>query len=443
MTRVLLIQPNYNIDSPNQSPWIPIALVELATYIKQYKHEAKILDRNLYSDDEKLKKIILDFKPDIVGMTCYTSLVIKDVLHISKIVKEISNAMVIIGGIHATLEPKSLLDIKHIDYIVRGEGELPLLDICNLIQDGNLKEIKNIQNVNYNQTRPLIDLNTLPIADYDLLEISKYPMITFYTSRGCMGQCKFCYNKGRRLRFYNTENIIKLMTSVIEKYNIKEFTIADDNFATQGERTKRICDALSKYNIIFHCFLRADQAYDEVLQNLKNAGCWGIQFGLESGNQRILDFINKRTTVEQNIKAIQQCKKYGIYAEGSFIIGLPTETEEEMNDTINFIKKYKPDCSNMNCFKPFPHTELFDLCVQEGKITIPQTLEEWIPYCNINAGEPNFSEIPTDKLLEVLKYTQRSNFLNIKKFFRLIFTGHIDYAIFKLKHKIKGILKIK
>jgi radical SAM superfamily enzyme YgiQ (UPF0313 family) len=292
--------------------------------------------------------------------------------------------------------------------------------------------------------RPLIDLNELPIPDYDLLEVKKYPIATFYTSRGCPGKCRFCYNQGRSLRFYNTDKVIKMMDRVLTKYNIKEFTIADDNFANLSERTTRICQALSKYNVIFHCFLRVDQTHDKVMENLKKAGCWAIQFGFESGCQKTLDFINKNTTVQQNINAIKQCRKYGIFVDGSFIIGLPEETEKDMMETINFIKKYKPDVVSINGFKPYPSTELYDYCIKQGLIKHPQTIEEWIPYCNTNEGEPNFSKIPTEILIKNLKELSKHSFLlYCRKFFLLIANGHWDYAWFKIKNilniKLKGI----
>jgi len=126
MAKVLLIQPNYDVSTPyrwKSEAWMPLALVSLATYLKNKgAHEAKILDRNLEYDNKRLINLLKKFNPDIVGLTCYTSPAIKDVMQMSKIVKENSKAMVIIGGPHATLEPKSLLDYPYIDYVVRGEG---------------------------------------------------------------------------------------------------------------------------------------------------------------------------------------------------------------------------------------------------------------------------------------------------------------------------------
>ena len=139
MTRVLFIQQNYDIENlHNNFPWMPIALVELATLLNEKGHEAKILDRNIYYDNKKLISILKKFNPDVVGMTAYTSPGLKDLKQVARIVKENSQALVIIGGTHATLEPASLLDFPFIDYIIRGEGELALLEILSIINKKNL-----------------------------------------------------------------------------------------------------------------------------------------------------------------------------------------------------------------------------------------------------------------------------------------------------------------
>lgn len=441
MAKVLFIQANYDITHPqDKSCYMPIALVELASFIREKGgHEVKILDRNLHYDNELLIKILKDFNPDIVGMTCYTSPVIRDIKQVSEIVKKNSKALVIIGGIHATLDPQSLLDFPLIDYIVRGEGEYPLLEICNLVDDKNISGIINLENINLNPVRPFINLNDLPIADYDLLEVKKYPVATFYTSRGCPGACRFCYNKGRVLRFYNTDKVIETITRVLEKYKIKEFNIADDNFANMSQRTTKICKAISKYKPVFHIFLRVDQTDDKIMKELKEAGCWAIQFGFESGNQRMLNYINKNTTIEQNIKAIEQCKKYKIFVDGSFMIGLPTETEAEMNETIDFIKKYKPDSVDIKIYKPFPSTEFYEDAIRLKKIKRPKSLKEWEHFCDLKEAEPNLSEISSELLLKTVNELSKSTYKTyFKKFFLLLKNGHIKYAFFKLTAIIKS-----
>jgi len=453
MAKVLFIQQNYDVDhSEDLTPWMPLALIELATFIREKgNHEVKILDRNLYYDNNKLINILKRFNPDIVGMTCYTSPGIKDTQHIAKIVKQNSSALVIIGGVHATLEPKSLLDFPFIDYIVRGEGELALLEICQIIDKKKTtekkklnKSITKLKNLNYNQMRPFLNLNELPVTDYDLLEVKKYPLATFYTSRGCPGRCKFCYNLGRTLRFYNTEKTIETITRVLDKYKIKEFTIADDNFANLSKRTTQICNALSKYNPIFHIFLRVDQTHDKVMKDLKKGGCWAIQFGFESGSQRILDFIHKDATIQQNIKAIKQCRKYKIFVDGSFMLGLPTETPKEMMQTISFIKNYKPDAVDIKVYKPYPSTELYEYVIEKGLMERPQTLKEWEHFCDLKEGYPNVSQIPTPLLLKTVNQFSRTTYpIYFKKALLLLANGHINYTLFKIKTILKTKLGLR
>lgn len=443
MASVLFVQGNYDKDHPyDHSPWMPIALVELATFIREKGgHKVKIVDRNIEYDNEKFKRILKEFNPDIVGSTCYTSPVIKDVKDIAKMTKEHSKAMMIVGGVH-TIETKSLLDYEYIDYIVKGEGEYPLIEICELIDKKKTTKTNmlKIKNVNYNEVRPYIDLRDLPVPDYDLLDIKKYPLATFYTTRGCPGRCTFCYNLKRQIRMYDADKVIQTMTHVITKYNIREFTIADDNFANLSKRTARILKALEKYNVVFHIFLRVDQSHDTVLKRLKKAGCWAIQFGFESGSQRVLDFLNKDVEVQQNIDAIKRCKKNNIFVDGSFMIGLPTETVKEMNETVRFIKKFKPDAVDIKHYKPYPGTELFEYCIKHYGLKRPTTLDGWIDFCNFRKGEPNVSEIPTKVLLQTIKEMSKTSYKTyIKKALLLIFGGHLKYVT----HKTKKILMQK
>lgn len=439
MAKLLFVQGAYNIDNIKENvPWMPIALVELATFLREKGHNVKILDRNLYLDNKILINVLKKFNPDIVGMTCYTSPVIKDIKQVSKITKEHSNALVIIGGTHASIEPKSLLDFQYIDYIVRGEGEEALLDICKLIdkKKDDKKNILKIKNINYNEIRPFSNLNEFPVPDYDLIEVKKYPLATFYTSRGCPGRCKFCYNPGFRL--YKVENVIETITRVLDKYKIKEFTIADDNFATVSERTEKICNALSKYNAIFHMFSRADKVQDKIMKSLKRAGCWAIQFGFESGSQRILDFIGKNITVAQNINAIKQCRKYNIFIDGSFMMGLPTETVKEMQQTKNFIKKYKPDNVEVKIFTPYPSTPLYEYSIRKGLMKRPKTLDDWERFSNLKAG-PNVSQIPTPLLIKTINELSRKSFrIYFKKALLLLANKHIKYTLFKTKRVLEA-----
>jgi radical SAM superfamily enzyme YgiQ (UPF0313 family) len=231
---------------------------------------------------------------------------------------------------------------------------------------------------------------------------------------------------------------MQTFSNVLDKYHIREFTIADDNFANLSKRSGEICNFLSKYNSIFHIFLRVDMVQDEVMNNLRKAGCWAIQFGFESGNQRVLDFIGKGVSVQQNAHAVKQCKRFNMFVDGSFMIGLPTETIVEVKDTVNFIKTNKPDAVDIKIYKPYPSTELYTLCIQKNLMTAPKTLTEWESFCELKQGVPNVSETPSEFLVKTVNDLSKTSYSTyFKKTARLLMNGHFNYTLFKTKYILK------
>jgi len=446
MAKVLFIQPNYGT---TQFKNIPIAQVTLGTILINEGNEIKILDRNIDFRDSTLKAILKEFKPDIVGMTSITGPMLIDIANIAKVVKDNSNSLVIVGGIHATLDPLCFLNLKTVDYVVRGEGEIVMIEMCKLIDKGK-RDFSKLNNVNFNKSNPPIDINKFPVPDYNLVDVKKYPLIMFITSRGCpWGNCTFCYNARpgyakNPLRMYNTENTLKMILPIIEKYNIKEFEIGDDNFGVPNKRTFEVCKALEKYKVAFHIFQRTDLVREDLMIALKKAGCWSMQFGFESGSQRILDLLKKGATIEQSINAIKMAKKHGIFIDGSFMVGIPGETMEDINKTIDFIKKYKPDSVDAKILIPYPGTEIYYDCIKNGKITAPKNLKEWSSFFSKKEGSINVSDIPTKTLLETIaRLNKKDPLVYFKKFKKLVFSGHANYIKLKLKDIIFKKLGIK
>jgi len=445
MAKVLLVNPKNN-----QFPWIPIGLISIGAVIKEKGHGVKIIDREINKDDDYLMHVLKRFNPDIVGINSYVGKTLFDLMKIAKIARENSNALIVVGGIQATVAPKPFLDYEDIDYIVRGDGELALLDMCNLI-DKNKKDFSKIPNVNYNEMRPFINLDDFPLPDYSLVDVKKYPLPTFMTSRGCYGKCTFCYNNyywkkfGKScLRFYNSKNTIEMITGVVDKYNIKDFYIVDDNFANKSRRTAEVCNGLSKHNILFTCDLRAENSDDAVLNALRRAGCFAIQFGIESGSQKILDFIKKGTNVKQNAEAIRQCKKFGIFSDASIMIGLPTETVNDMKMTVDFINKSKPDNVCAKKFTPFPGTEIWEYCLDKKIVKEPKILVDFTDFEFLNNAGPNVSEIPTELLEKTVNSLDKTyNLSGIKKAVKLIRMGHYRYMLYKTVKKIGGMVSEK
>ncbi len=386
MAKVLLIEPNddlKNKDFKRERINTPINLIYLATAIED-KHQVKIYDRNLHLDDEEYVKFLKEYQPDIVGLTTMTTAMICDVMHLGKLTKEVlKKAIIIVGGVHASVEPDSVLKEPYVDYVMRGEGDEAFLEFCDTF-DKNPKKLGKLKNINKNPLRPFVDVSKLKIPNYKLLELEKYDHTYVMFSRGCTGNCTFCgstriwaVNGKPCVRSYTAKQIITFFKELIEEHGIKTFSIVDDNFVANKSQTLEVCKYLKGKGVHFFCFARADDLDNEVIHALKEAGCHTVQFGFESGSQRVLNFLNKRVDIKQNIEAIRLCRKYGITCDASFMTGLPTETAEELNMTLDFVRKYKPDLPNAKIYLPLPGAPLFDYCVAKGWVKQPETFEEW------------------------------------------------------------------
>jgi anaerobic magnesium-protoporphyrin IX monomethyl ester cyclase len=443
MAKILLIQPNEDIRDRNRKTitFTPLSLIYLGTAIED-KHTIKIYDRNVNNNDQDFIKFLKEYNPQIVGLTSVVSTILFDVIHLGKLIKKIlPESTIIVGGVHATIDPDSLLNEPYVDYVLRGEGEEAFLEFCNTF-DKNPAKLKTLKNINKNPIRPFVDLNKLKLPNYNLLDLDKYQKFFVNLTRGCIANCSFCYNVqmwGKNcnpfVRAYSTENTIELMRRVVEEYKRKNFHIIDDNFLFFKSRCIEVCKFLEKYKVGFYACSRADSINDEILIALKKAGCHTIAIGIESGSQKMLDLLNKKVTLEQNINAIKLCKKYEIKGDALFMIGLPTETVTELNETIKFIKKYDPDVANMHIYNPMP-AKLFDDLILKGRIKKPTTLEEWANHGGLwVAFNNNVSEIPEKKLREAIKEIERFHFLR-KKIKRTLFwirKGEYDYVLRKMK----------
>lgn len=444
MAKVLLIQPHNDrrMNKPFDNPSTPLSLIYIATAIQNF-HPVKVYDRNIIFNDSDFLKVLREYNPDIIGMGSITTEMLLDLSYMCKLIKkEMPKTTIVIGGIHATIEPDTFLDRPEVDYVIRGEGEEAFLEFCNT-HDKNPQKLKELKNINKNSLRPFINMDDLKLPDYSLIDLKKYSTIFVSLSRGCSGNCSFCYSCGMWgkdgksfIRIHSTEKVKEIFKELIEKYHVKSFSIADDNFVAFKTRAVEVCDFLSKYKVNFFCFGRADYLDDEMMKALKKAGCHTLFIGAESGSQRVLDFLNKRTQIAHNINAIRLCKKYGIVSDTSFMIGITTETLEELNMTKQFIKKYKPDITNILIFNPLPGTAAFHYCIANNLIKNPTTLEEWAHWTgDFLEIKHNTSKIPDKVLINTLKEMAKFGFYkyNIKKFFYWVKAGEVKYALKGIK----------
>lgn len=424
MDKVLLVFPKTGLDKYSQ---LPLGLLSVAsTIVKDY--EVKIIDQRL--DDNWAKKIDSESKDSIcVGITSMTGEQISNGIKISITAKE--NTNVIWGGVHPTILPKQTLENKNIDFIVRGEGEItfPLLikAIKNKESIHNIKGVgyKDISGIHINETSNYVNLNNLPDLPYYLLDMNKYitkrdsfqRCLTLETSRGCPHNCSFCSNPvihKKKWRCLNVENIIKKLNYLQSRFNLDGIIFQEDNFFVNMKRIEEFCGKISMNNIGWkaNCrikyLLNKDQSF---LEMLEMAGCRVLQFGVESGSDRILSLLNKGLSVDDILEVNKKLAKTNILCRYNFIIGLPTETEEEIQRTLKFIDKLKKENANLdlpflNIYTPWPGTNLFSLAVKNG-FKPPNSLEEWSRF-NWNSYNLPWLDKTISKFLEEISINYRN-----------------------------------
>jgi len=278
------------------------------------------------------------------------------------------NFKIVVGGVHATVLPEKLLETNEkIDYILSGEAEQLFVDLLN--------ELKNESANRLLKNKEFLNPDCLPFPERELVSKNYKPAPTYYlnlpayhviTSRGCPFDCPFCSNNvhGRTWRLRSPENVVAEVEYLIRKKDAKEIIFFDDLFTFDKERLKQICKLIIKKGlhtrISWSCVTRIDCVDECLLKIMKEAGCWLVSYGVESGSQRILDLLHKRITLKKVEQIIEMTKRAGLRSRCYFMIGIPTETEEEIIQTINFAINLNPDYAKFNIFMPYPGTAFFE-----------------------------------------------------------------------------------
>ena len=410
--KILLINPPYiNFEGMKESGGhiMPFNLAYLAAYLrKKLNCSIKILDTEALSlDYSKIKQYLIKENPDIIGFTCLSP-TINHVLKICQIIKEDLklNSSIVLGGIHPTIFPEETIKNLYVDFIVIGEGEITFFELVKTIQEKKY-DFKNINGLYFkkenqiikNQPRELIsDLDNIPFPARDLFDLNLYsPAPTkrltdeecspILTSRGCAFNCIHCVSKSiwqRKIRYRSSENIIAEIEECINKYNIKEFSIIDDNFTLNKNRAIEFCRKVikKKLPIAWICFSRADGINDELVKIMAKAGCKKISLGLESGSQKILDLMRKQTTIEQGKNTVEIIRKNKILVHASFMIGNIGETKETARETINFAKRLDLDNASFFITCPVPGSDLYYYAKDNGFIDNKISWEMFAPLSN-------------------------------------------------------------
>ncbi|MCJ7559088.1 B12-binding domain-containing radical SAM protein [Candidatus Bathyarchaeota archaeon] len=383
---VTLVNPPYPGGAP-QAIFIPLGISYLAAVLENNGYAVDVIDcQVLRPTQRELEGELRRLQPDVVGVTS-TTLTYGPALEIVRTAKEACpNCLTILGGPHVTvMDEQTLSENPETDIAVRGEGEQTMLELAHLASNSNLKNLKEVAGITFRKNgqifrthdRPFIqNIDTLPHPTLKHFQLSRYRILgktylPIITSRGCPFQCTFCLASrmcGRSFRARSPRNVVDELEWLRDTYGADAFAFYDDTFTFDRNRALAICEEMKnrKFGLPWDCRTRVDRVTKEVLAKLRNTNCQLIHFGVESGNQKMLNAMKKGTTVEQNERAIKWAKEVGISVAISVIVGYPGETLDMLKQTLDFIRRTEPDYVYMCEADPYPGTEFYNLLKDLG-----------------------------------------------------------------------------
>lgn len=404
MTRVAFVNPPISAEEKVEklaaaAPRMPpINIMMLAAVLRNNGFECRLWDaENRPMEAAELARQILDWGARYVGFTTVTPTVWKAYEVACAIKAERPEVITIAGGVHASAVPEETLALMpEFDYLVRGEGELTTLELIQTLEGhhgaDSRTDLTGCEGLAYRVDGEIVktrrregvdDLDTIPYPAWDLLEgmphyyrpaanvYRQLPSTILITSRGCPAHCTFCGSRnvyGTTARCHSPEYVLGMIDVLRNRYGVKDFAIYDDTFLTYPERVHKICDAMieARLGLTWSAYSRVDTIYPDLVQKMKAAGCWLINFGVESGSQRILDMIRKEVTLEQIQRALQTTREAGIRCRGFFMVGHPGETEESMLETVKFLNRLPLDDFHVTFFTPLPGSPSWKQAPQYG-----------------------------------------------------------------------------
>ena len=390
--RVSLVYPGIGgkgFDSIGQgmdSGWIGHGLAILAACARDAGHEVNLIDLRALKSWEHFRRIVSRRKPDVVAIGMM-SVDYNPAMRCLQIVRETNPAIVtLVGGPHPTIMPDELVKNSDIDHIFVGEGEETFPDALGKLEQG--EQVPRV----VPGSHP--DLDTLPFADHDLfidewrrqgyeltspeapfVEELPPPFVTIIAGRGCQYNCSYCQPAermifGRQVRRRSVENVLSELRLFRHKYNFASFMFHDDCLTEDREWVLDFCSTYMREGFTqpFFCQSRADIIVknEDMVALMARAGLRGYFIGFESGSDRVLRFIRKGTKRWQNIEAAKICRKYGISVWANYMLGLPTETKQEVMETLSMLKEIDPDYYSPAFYTPHPGSDLYTYCIEQG-----------------------------------------------------------------------------
>jgi anaerobic magnesium-protoporphyrin IX monomethyl ester cyclase len=408
--RILLVNPPNGIEvyknskifqAITNSPFLAVSV--LAATARQAGAKVAVLDLGLSSSpNEDLLTELERFKPDMVGVT-FTSQLYYEGQAIAAIVKKHNpRTITICGGIHASFMPEETLAEGDFDIACIGEGDITIAELAAGHTPESVNGLVIKRNGNFIHTPPrklIANLDDLPFPAFDLYPIHRYksprlssrrdPVVAIETNRGCPYRCTYCGHVigfGHKVRYKSPERAVDEFFCM-RKLGFNDIHIRDENFTTDLDRAKRICELLITRGWDRPWSMPSGVRVKDVDQEFVNlavrSGCYGIGFGVESGDEKILAGVNKKQDLHRVAEVIDMCTKAGMVTKGFFMMGLPNDTKETMEKTINFACSLNLTFAKTSVTLPVPGSDLFDEYERKGLILS----HDWSKYNTHTAPE--------------------------------------------------------
>ncbi len=430
----------------------PLGILSIAAILEKYGHKVEVIDSptlqlNFDSWLSKIKAI----NPDLIGISVQTPMAPKAYKAAKILKEEFPDIPLIAGGTHPSVMIDEALR-EGFDIVVRGEGEYTTLELVNYLENNGfeksgLSDIAGIAYINdgkivKTKDRPLIqNLDELPWPARHLVDMSKYTLFNkniniahIMASRGCPYGCIYCitsYYWGRRFRYRSAQNVVDEIKYLYEKYHAKTIVFTDDEFTANWKFVRDFIDLIKKNNldISFSCGTRVDLINKDLMKLLYDNGCNALYFGVESGSQDTLNKIGKRITIEQAKKVFSWAKELKGFTTGSFILGFPWETIDDMKNTVDLAIKLDPNYAQFTALTPYPGTPLYEFAVNNNLIVD----HNWEHYTTVRPVMRGFNFTSSD-LGKMVIYAYRKFYVRFDFMMREMKAGRF-FDLFKIVSK--------
>jgi len=392
---------------------VPVGIGCLIAFLEREHIKARFIDEQV--EDNVLGAVseyVKDMpEPYIFGFSVLTAAFRRAILLSEELKRRYPDSVILFGGIHPTAIPDEVLAYKHIDAVIRGEGENALVEFYKRVK-GN-KNFSSLDGLSYRNNGTIVhnrispnqvNLDDIPDFPYHIFKSKSYDLGFVLSSRGCPHRCIFCSNRvttGKKYRYSSAKKIIRDLDWVSSRYPVykdakKNVQFLDDNLLVNKERIYELLDEI-KINgfdkkLTFSFQARGDNVNYKLLKDLYDAGFKSVFFGLETASEKIMKFIKKDETVAQCVEAVKMAKEIGFYVSATFIYGFPGDTHKDRMDCLRLSKELKLDMVRYNNATPYPGTELYEIAESENRIKIAGLYEN---FNSVSAFiEDPFREIP-------------------------------------------------